>query len=327
MPEAADLVSVVIPTRNRWTLLSRALASVLAQEGVALEVLVVDDGSTDATADLGAEADERITYLRNDPALGVARARNRGIQEARGKWVAFLDDDDFWAPTKLRSQLLACAAEGAVFSYTGLVSVDPTLSRRKVSLPARSAGLERRLLAMNAIGSPSSVMVQRSVLEEVGGFDPAFSVLADWDLYIRIAASGKGALCEAPLTAYLNHATNMHLNADSALEEFRRLRVKHEALARSAGVTVGGKAWWEWLASALRRSGHRFRGAALFLWVAIRFGHPSSVARATGTLAGDKLSRGARKIWPSRTEQPDGSLPEANWVDAFVEERRSASRR
>ena len=318
VPEVNELVSVVIPTRNRWPLLSRALASALAQEDVAVEVVVVDDGSSDVTTDLKTAADERIIYLRNEPSVGVARARNRGIRKARGKWVAFLDDDDFWAPIKLRSQLLACAAEDAAFSYTSLVSVNPTLSRRRVSRATPPVGLERTLLEMNAIGTPSSVMVRRTLLEEIGGFDPAFSILADWDLYIRIAAIGRGALCEAPLTAYLSHATNMHLDAESALEEFRRLRAKHQSLAESSNVTIGGIAWWEWLADAFRRSGHRFRGAALYLWLAIRFREPGCVARAAGTLTGTSLSRRARAIWPAEWEPSDIATPEVGWIEDFA---------
>ena len=217
-----DLVSVVIPTRNRWALLARALASVLGQQGAELEVVVVDEGSTDETpARLAALTDERVRVLRNDSPTGVANARNRGIDAARGEWVAFLDDDDFWAPDKIRSQLDGCAAAGADFSYTGLVTTDAPLELRRVSAPAPTEGLERALLGMNVIGAPSSVMVRRSLLERAGGFDPDFSILADWDLYIRLSAAGRPAACEAPLTAYLTHPTNMHLDAPAAMEEFR----------------------------------------------------------------------------------------------------------
>jgi glycosyltransferase involved in cell wall biosynthesis len=136
-----NIVSVVIPTRNRWALLARALASVLDQEGVTLEVVVVDEGSTDETpARLAALTDERVRTLRNDSPTGVANARNRGISAARGEWVAFLDDDDFWAPTKIRAQLDGCAAGEADFSYTGLVTTDPTLETRRASAPAPAEG-------------------------------------------------------------------------------------------------------------------------------------------------------------------------------------------
>ena len=96
-------VSVVLPTFERWPLLLRALTSVLDQTDVDLEVLVIDDCSSDGTpARLGAIADPRLRVLRQETNQGVARARNRAIEAAQGEWVAFLDDDDFWAPTCLR---------------------------------------------------------------------------------------------------------------------------------------------------------------------------------------------------------------------------------
>lgn len=111
------LVSVIIPTRNRSELLARALSSVLGQAHVEVEAVIVDEDSSDGTREhIASLRDDRITYLRNDRPTGVAKARNRGISEAHGEWIAFLDDDDFWAPTKLQSQLAACAEEGASFS-------------------------------------------------------------------------------------------------------------------------------------------------------------------------------------------------------------------
>ena len=104
MPE----VSVVIPTRDRSRLLGLTLHSVLWQRGVVVVVVVVDDGSTDDTAQTVAGlADPRVRLVRHDTAQGVSAARNRGITEAHGRWVAFLDDDDLWAPDKLACQLQA----------------------------------------------------------------------------------------------------------------------------------------------------------------------------------------------------------------------------
>ena len=313
---ADDFVSVVIPTRNRWELLSRALASVLAQEDVALEVIVVDEGSTDETpAKLASIDDERVRSLRNDVPTGVARARNRGVEAARGEWVAFLDDDDFWAPAKLRVQLDACAATGAAFSYTGLVTTDPSLERRRVSLPFPSAGLERTILDMNLVGPPSSVIARRSLVSDAGGFDPEFSILADWDMWIRLATAAPAVACDEPLTGYLSHPDNMHLDAEAAIAELRRLRVKHAALADALGVRIGGERWLAWIATSLRRSGHRFRAAGLFFWVGLRWRHPELLARAAGALAGDRAVGGVRRLWPA----PDHTASaEARWVDAFA---------
>ena len=95
-------VSVVVPTHNRSGLLAQTLHSVLWQRGVDLEVLVVDDGSADDTAEMVAGlADPRIRLLRHDHPQGVSAARNRGVAAASGRWLAFCDDDDLWAPDKL----------------------------------------------------------------------------------------------------------------------------------------------------------------------------------------------------------------------------------
>src|ERR671931_448444 len=118
---SAPEVTVVVPTHGRWDLLSTAaLPASLGQEGVDLEVVVVDDGSTDATAEgLARIEDPRLRVVRHDRPHGVAQARNAGIAAARGEWVALLDDDDLWAPWKLRAQLDAAVAERAVFAYGG----------------------------------------------------------------------------------------------------------------------------------------------------------------------------------------------------------------
>ena len=111
-------VSVVLPTFERWPLLPRALSSVLEQTEADLEVLVIDDCSSDGTpARLAAVTDPRLRVLRQDPNQGVARARNRAIEEAHGEWIAFLDDDDFWAPTRLSEHLRAIADAGASWGY------------------------------------------------------------------------------------------------------------------------------------------------------------------------------------------------------------------
>src|SRR3954469_4879731 len=113
-------VSVVVPTRNRSRLLAATLRSVLRQRAVDLEVIVVDEGSTDDTgAVIAGLRDPRIRIVRHDVPRGVSRARNRGAEEARGDWVAFVDDDDLWAPDKLARQVQAALAAGRDWVYTG----------------------------------------------------------------------------------------------------------------------------------------------------------------------------------------------------------------
>ena len=103
----------MIPTRNRRRLFALALASVLDQRGVRLEVIVVDEASTDDTAGMVyAIADPRVHVVRHDVPLGMTAARNRGIAAATGEWIAFLDDDDIWVPDKLVLQLQALRETG-----------------------------------------------------------------------------------------------------------------------------------------------------------------------------------------------------------------------
>src|SRR4051812_3505416 len=98
----APQVSIVLPTHNRTSMLQQALGCALDQEGVDLEVIVVDDGSSDDTPEvLGRVEDERLRVIRNERPQGVSRARNSAIERANGDWIAFLDDDDLWAPGKL----------------------------------------------------------------------------------------------------------------------------------------------------------------------------------------------------------------------------------
>src|SRR5437867_300620 len=146
---SADGVSVVIPTRNRQRLLRRALGSVLAQRQVDIEVLVVDEASEDGTADfVRAIADPRVVLVRHDAPRGVAAARNAGLARARAPWVAFLDDDDVWAPTKLALQLAAAPAVGASWVCVGAVVVNEALRIVSGTPPTNSCDVAK-LLAFN----------------------------------------------------------------------------------------------------------------------------------------------------------------------------------
>ena len=124
-------VSVVIPTRDRPGLLAHTLRTVLWQEDVDAEVLVVDDGmGSDTSAVLERLGDSRVHLLRNSGPPGVSGARNSGIAAAKGHWIAFLDDDDLWAPGKLRAQLSVAEEAGADWVYAGDVTVDEDLRVR-----------------------------------------------------------------------------------------------------------------------------------------------------------------------------------------------------
>ncbi len=298
-------VTVIIPTKDRYGFLSRALDSVFAQEGVATEVIVVDDGSSEETAHfLGELADPRLRVLRNASSAGVAAARNRGIGAARGRWLAFLDDDDLWAPRKLRLQLDR-ASGGASFVYCGVVAVgDPD---GPTEIAATDPGqLRDGLLEYNLVGSPSTVMVRTGLVRRAGGFDEGMSVLADWDLWIRVLLDGeaKAAACPEPLVAYVKHRKSMHrVDADAILAELCRLSAKH-------GRTIGGPRFFRWVANSHRSSGRRWPAARTYTAAALRYRSLGDLARAVGILLGERVMSVGRRPAPPAAE-PD-------WLRVYV---------
>jgi glycosyltransferase involved in cell wall biosynthesis len=225
-------ITVVIPTRDRRELLPLTLRNALEQRGVELEVVVVDDGSTTSIADLIHDAnDDRLHLLRNATPLGVSPARNQGIEVARGEWVAFLDDDDLWAPDKLRLQLDAIRKANAMWVYTGAVAINTSHRIQGGSPPLRPHDLMRLLPRWNPMpGGCSNVMARRAALDAVGLFDPRLNVVADWDQWLRLAATGSPALVEKPLIGYRLHTSNMSLEGKRTIAELDLLQRKHPAI-------------------------------------------------------------------------------------------------
>ena len=160
------LASVVVPSHNRARLLKRTLRSILAQQLVDLEVIVVDDGSIDDTAAVAAAAGRRVIVRRNARPAGVSAARNQGIAAARGDWIAFCDDDDLWAPDKLARQLDAADRARLDWAYTGDVNVDDGLRVLSGGPPPDPTEVMALLPRYNPISSGgSNVVVRVSVAE------------------------------------------------------------------------------------------------------------------------------------------------------------------
>jgi glycosyltransferase involved in cell wall biosynthesis len=288
----APEVTVVVPTHSRWDLLSTAaLPSAFGQQGVEVEVVVVDDGSTDATAErLRTIADPRLRVVRHEHARGVAQARNAGISAARAPWVAFLDDDDLWSPTKLRQQLDAAATADAVFAYGGAAAL--TIERRWVySLaPAAPDTLASVLLERNVLwGGCSNVLARADVLRDLGGFDEELYQLTDWDLWIRLARTGPAAACPDVLVACIEHSGSMLLTSkDDVFHEFDLIERKHRPARLSAAVEIDRRLFTRWVALGHRRAGRRFRAARIYAAAALGGGDLGAVARAVAALFGER---------------------------------------
>jgi glycosyltransferase involved in cell wall biosynthesis len=193
------LVSVCIPTYNRRTLVLEAVASVLSQQGVDFEVIVVDDGSCDGTEDaLRSAYGERVRFCRTEN-RGVAAARNTGVAASCGELISFLDSDDLWLPGKLAAQVRFFESNRAadicqteeIWIRNGR-RVNPRYRHRKPSGDIFAASLHLCLV------SPSAVMLRRTTLHRSGGFDESLPACEDYDLWLRLTRQTPVWLVEEP---------------------------------------------------------------------------------------------------------------------------------
>ena len=182
-------ITVVIPTHNRPHLLTRAIRSAEAQTGVSFEILVVDDGDG---AGLALVAERHQPYLKaiSSQRQGQVPARRLGVAAARGRWIAFLDDDDWWEETDHLAQLAAVMPEGPALAYaSGEVVVETETGAAIEALPFVSAATPQSLRQNNTL-IVSAILFDRDLIAALGPFDETMPFYWDWDFYLRVAASG-----------------------------------------------------------------------------------------------------------------------------------------
>ena len=206
----APKVSVIIPTHNRAALLPRAVDSVLAQTYDDFELLIVDDCSTDDTpAVIAGFADPRVRAFRHDASRGASAARNTGIGEARGEYLAFLDDDDEWRPAKLEGQvqLLDASLADVGMVYGWMDSVDDATGRVTPTYRNTVEGnIFEDALALDVPGPTIVLLARASAAREAGGFDARLSRYDDADFICRIAERYRAAvLAEVVAVAHYRH--------------------------------------------------------------------------------------------------------------------------
>jgi len=191
-------ISVIIPTHNRAHTLSRAVESVMKQSLPPTEIIVVDDGSTDGTAALIQEKFPGCRYLHQQN-QGVSSARNSGIAAATGDWLAFLDSDDEWMPSKLAAQRSALESSPSIhLCHTEEIWIRNGKRVNQMKKHAKTGGwVFQHCLPLCAI-SPSSVIIHRSLFEAVGLFDETLPACEDYDLWLRICAFYPTLFIETP---------------------------------------------------------------------------------------------------------------------------------
>lgn len=279
---ANDLVSVVVPVFNCRDYLARCLDSALAQTHRPIEVIAVDDGSTDGSSDILFSYGSRIRVVTQENS-GPSAARNNGIAKATGDYVAFLDGDDIWDARKTEVQLAAMKLHPeALAVYCDHRSIDAGDLIMGVTgaldHPRSSGKILEDLIRGQRIKSPSLVMARRDALNAVGGFDPALRYSEDYDLWLRLATRGPILYQLDTLASYRVHGGNVSLTPGSDLKALEGNLLALEKLVSQGQALESNaiKLTLERLHSialdlgwARRRSGAR-RGAARAYWRALK---------------------------------------------------------
>lgn len=282
--DAMPTVTIVIPTYNAGSFIEETIRSVLTQTFDDLEVIVVDDGSTDATCAVAAALGSEVRVLRQRRA-GVCVARNRGLQEARGRYICFLDHDDVWHPEKLECQMQLFERNPEVaLVHTNIKrwnessdgSFPPAASLWDAN-PSREIDEERsgwvyHHLLVDSFILTSAAMMRTEAVKEVGAFDPELPYSEDWDLWLRLSRKWRFIRTLGAFALYRQHRTQgsrMYREIDYRTRLLERA-VATWGVSSPDGKTHGTRAVW-------RRIGMFHAGYGLDC---LRTGHPG---RATSS--------------------------------------------
>ena len=241
--KAIEEISVIIPTYNRCDLLKRAINSVIKQTIKPKEIIIVDNGSIDQTYQMVSSLFPEINYFI-EKKRGVSAARNKGILESKSKWIAFLDSDDAWKPTKLEKQM-----EYSVFNQDKyrIIHTDETWYRNKKFLNQlkkhkKSGGnIFKNSLQLCCI-SPSSVVLKKQIFEEYGLFDENLEVCEDYDMWIRITSKEEVGFLDSPLVSKYGGHSDQLSKKFWGMDRFRikslEKNLKNEYFSKSQKINV-----------------------------------------------------------------------------------------
>ncbi len=206
-------VSVIIPTYNRKSLISRAVDSVLQQTYRDFEIIVVDDASTDGTGEyLSKKYEKKIVYQYLHQNCGVAEARNKGMKSARGTFIAFLDSDDLWYPQKLQSQMSLFDSDDSLgLVYSGFSKTDILGNRTAQNIPFMKGMIYEELIWGNPFAN-STVIIKKTCLQDIGYFNARYSPAEDYEYWVRICRRFKVDFVQEPLMQYCVYGDGISLN-------------------------------------------------------------------------------------------------------------------
>ena len=250
------MVTAIITTHNRKDLLERAILSVLNQTYKDIELIVVSDGSTDGTDEFMQkyESDKRVRYISYYPGRGGNYARNTGIKTAKGEYVAFLDDDDEWLPTKIEKQVVKIESDSSIgLVYTGTHSIYVDDNVEFDSCPSLQGDMSKQILYNNFAGSTTTVMLRKSILDKSGLFDEELSAIQDYDLWMRVCQECLVSVVSEPLVNYYNYKTSgqISLNFEKYEKAYAAVNRKYESLYKQ----LSQKEWKDKLAGQMNSIG------------------------------------------------------------------------
>ena len=225
------LVSAVISTYNRQDKLKRAIASVLNQTLREIEIIIVDNASTDKTEEVVKSFDDRrIFYIKHEVNKGGPAARNTGIRAAKAPLIALLDDDDEWFAEKLEKQVkrIKAASQKVGLVYVGTEIYDERKRLvQQVNHPQYRGNVYQRLLLSTILGSVSSVLIKRECFDKAGMFDEQLTSCQDWDMWLRIAQYFEFDFVDQPLARINMHGEQISTNFAALIPGRTRMVEKH----------------------------------------------------------------------------------------------------
>ncbi len=228
-------VSVIIPAYNAMAYLPESVESVLRQTFTDFEVLLINDGSLDQIIEWAGQITDPRVKLISQKNQGVSEARNTGIAHAQGEYLAFLDADDLWEPTKLEKQVRCLEKNSAVgLVHTWVVLADEQgKSTNKVCISQAEGDVWKQIAEESLLTCGSTPMIRRCCFEKIGGFDQNLHIAEDWDMWIRIASRYSFAVVKEPLVRYRQHSNNASKNCQTMLSYFRIVIEKNFKFVRS----------------------------------------------------------------------------------------------
>ena len=214
-------ISVIIPTFNRKETLKRAIQSVVMQSYTPYEIIVIDDGSDDGTKEWLKDNFPNVKYIYQMNS-GVSSARNKGIKFARGDWIALLDSDDEWLPSKLKDQANEIELNPAAkFLHTNEIWIRNGVRVNQMKKHKKYGGyIFEKCLDMCRI-SPSSVLIKKDIFEKIGMFDETLKVCEDYDLWLRFASKYPVHFLDQPLIKKYGGHSDQLSKVDDGIEFYR----------------------------------------------------------------------------------------------------------